>query len=295
MSTNSGISTSVSTGTDFKSSEGLRTLLLELRLAGPEAWRQDDDTFALMAYINDKYAALAIKHQLRPEDAAYAAFEALRSDAVLTADDPWAVVTQAVRISLIAEERADGLLCSNHQARRTEVMVHHDAERFSDRDNPLTDYHPAFSISAEADNDEAPPGKATQAFREVARLFASLGWPRATIDHALTYVEARLMASGNRVRAHEGLRRDALALKVLDLPLSTWSTLLTVVLGNPHPDYEHTKTGHGLLYRFGTNEGPRDVLVSGDDLDGDLVALIAGCAPRLTPENRLRKALAHAS
>lgn len=289
MSTNSGISTSISTGTDFKSPEGLRILLLELRLAGPESWRQDDDAFALMAYINDKYAALAVKHQLRPEDAAYAAFEALRSDAVLTAEDPWAVVTQAVRISLIAEERADGLLCSNHQARRAEVMVHHDAERFSDRENPLTEYHPAVSISAEIGTEEAP-GKATLAFREVARLFASLGWPRATIDHALTYVEARLVTSGNRVTAHEGLRRDPLALKILDLPLSTWSTLLTVVLGNPHPDYEHTKKGHGLLYRFGTDEDPRDVLAS----DDDLVALIAGCAPRLAPENRLKKALAHA-
>lgn len=277
--------------TEFTSPEGLRRLLLELRFAGPAAWRHDDDAFALMAYINDKYAALAVKHHLRPEDAAYAAFEALRSDAVLTADDPWAVVTQAVHISLIAEERADGLLCSNHQARRAEVMANHDAERFSDRENPLTDYHPAFSISAEVENEEAPPGPATVVFRHVARLFESLGWPRATIDHALSYIEARLLMSGNRVTTHEGLRRDPLALLVLDLPLSTWSTLLTVVLGNPHPDYEHTKVGHGLLYRFGDHEEPRDVL----ERDDDLVHLISGCAPRLNPENRLRKALEHAS
>ena len=36
----------------------------------------------------------------------------------LSADDPWAVITRAVQVSLIAEERAAGLLCSTAQARR---------------------------------------------------------------------------------------------------------------------------------------------------------------------------------
>lgn len=61
-------------------------------------------------------------------------------------------MTRAVQVTLIAEERANGLLCSTHQARRPQVSAHHDAERFSDRDVALIDYHPAFHVAAEQDD-----------------------------------------------------------------------------------------------------------------------------------------------
>ena len=123
--------------------------LLE-RLAAQDhgAWRRDAEAAALMGYVVRRYAKLARKHGLDPWDAAAAAFDAMRSSAVRNADDPWAVVTRAVQVTLIAEERANGLLCSVYQARRPEFSSFHDPERFSDRENPLSDYHPALRVQA---------------------------------------------------------------------------------------------------------------------------------------------------
>lgn len=70
-------------------------------------------TRTLVIQFATQYAALARKYNLAAEDAAYAAFEAMRTRAVRTAIDPWAVVTRAVQITLIYEARAQGLLCSN--------------------------------------------------------------------------------------------------------------------------------------------------------------------------------------
>ena len=134
-------------GEDFTRSEGLRTLLTRLHDAGPGAWEHDATAAELMAYAAEKYAPLAHKHDLDPWEAATAAFDVMRSNAARTADDPWAVVTHAVRITCIAEERAAGLLCSVHQARRPTFSRFHDAERISDRENPLPDYRPEFQVT----------------------------------------------------------------------------------------------------------------------------------------------------
>lgn len=91
----------------------LRGLLCRLAADGADAWRHDPEAAELMTYAMEKYAALARKHHLEPDDGAYAALTVLRTLAVRTADDPWSVVTRAVQISLIAEERANGLLCSS--------------------------------------------------------------------------------------------------------------------------------------------------------------------------------------
>ena len=71
-----------------------------------------------MSYAMEKYGALARKYGYEPVEAAIAAFEAMHTRAVRVAEDPWAVVTRAVELTLIYDQRADGLLCSNHQARR---------------------------------------------------------------------------------------------------------------------------------------------------------------------------------
>ena len=143
-------------GEDYTTGEGLRALLgapdeelvpaLQIKLDkdGPGAWRTDPTAARLMTYAADKYAALARKHGLDPWEAASAAFDVMRTRSAREAEDPWAVVTHAVRITCIAEERGQGLLCSTHQARRPHYSVFHDAERLSDRENPLDDYHPAF-------------------------------------------------------------------------------------------------------------------------------------------------------
>lgn len=115
----------------FASSEGLRVLLTRLHQAGPGAWRKDPDAAALMVFTANRYAALARKYELEPADAAVAAFEAMLNDSTRTANDPWAVVTVAVRVTLIAEHRAQGLLTSTDRARRPQYSMFHDADRKS--------------------------------------------------------------------------------------------------------------------------------------------------------------------
>ena len=280
---------------DFTTATGLRMLLTELHYAGPGAWRHDPDAAALMRYTTDKYASLATKHGLEPDDAAYAAFNALRTDAVRKAHDPWAVTTRAVQVALIYDERANGLLCSTHQARRAEVSAHHDADRFGDHETSLLDYHPAFRVQPEVDNldqenPEAPQLTVHDAFEMTVRLFTALGWPEHAVRHAITYVSSRLMDSGNRATTHEGLRKDRLALRTLDLTQSSWTTLLTTVLGNPRPEHEHTRRGHGIWYRFLLGETPADLL----DED-DLVDAISASAPTVDPHPRLERLLADVS
>ena len=104
----------------FATPEGLRSLLQRLHdreSVGYWAWRHDPEAERLMQFTIRKYRSLARTHNCEPQDSAYAAFEAMRTRAVRCADDPWAVITRAVQVSLIAEERAAGLLCSTAQER----------------------------------------------------------------------------------------------------------------------------------------------------------------------------------
>ena len=132
---------------NYTTSAGLRALLARLHAAGPGAWARDPVAGELMQYAAQKYAALARKHSLDPWETASAAFDVMRTRSAREAIDPWGVVTHAVRITCIAEERAQGLLCSTHQARRPHISAFHDAERISDRETPLSEYHPAFQVT----------------------------------------------------------------------------------------------------------------------------------------------------
>ena len=269
---------------DFRSPEGLRMLLVRLEESGHDAWREDDEAAALMRFTMEKYGALARKHRLEPEDAAFAAFEVMRTRAARTALDPWAVVTRAVQVTLIADERANGLLCSTGRARRLANTGEHDAERFSERETPLYDYHPAFRVEPEqnridpayeaADGDDDP----TSAYAAVdiaVELFVALGWPRDTARTALDYVCARLIEAGSRTNAHEVLRRDHHARALLDLDRRGWATMLRVVLGSPNKDLAHTSAGRGLFLRLLIDENPDELLD-----DDELVAAIHGSAGR---------------
>jgi len=274
-------------GYDFARSEGLRRLLLRLHAAGTGAWRHDPEAAALMSYSMDKYDALARRHHLQPEDAAAAAFEVMRTRAARTAEDPWAVVTRAVQVTLIAEERANGLLCSTDRARRSAVSAFHDAERFSDRDTSLLEYHPAFQVAAEqptpADHDRGsdlggdlggdPSTTARQAVASAVAVFEVLGWPPDTARSTLDYICARLVEAGSRTNAHEVLRRDHHARALLDLDRPAWAAVLRAVLGSPNPDLVHTAAGHGLLLRLLIGHRPAELLA-----DDDLVATISAAA-----------------
>lgn len=264
--------------TDFTTGEGLRTLLTRIHEAGHEAWRTDREVAALMDYTATKYAPLARKHGLDAWEAASAAFDVMRTPSILRANDPWGVITRAVQITCIAEARANGMLCSTHQARRPHYSVFHDAERFSDRENPLTDYHPAFHHHDDEDSaDTASPENehvmAVSAVSDTIALFAVLGWPESTVKASVEYICERLARAGNRATAFEALRRDKHARALLDLPASSWHGLLRTVLGNPEPVYVGTSHGRGVLLRLLIGE-PVPVLLRDDDLVLTITAAI---------------------
>lgn len=256
----------------FENSEGLRAPLSRLHEAGPGGWRHDPAAADLMRFAAGKYAALARKHGQDPWVAAAAAFDAMRSPSARRADDPWAMVTRAVQITMIAEERANGMLCSTHQARRPQYSMFHDAERFSDRENPLADYHPAFHVDPfdelgleeSSVSGERPTG-VQSAVEDTIALFMLLGWPGELARSGVEYVCARLAEAASRASAYEALRRDRHARALLDLPAVSWHALLRAVLGNPRPDLTHTAAGRGVLLRLLIGE-PLRLLLADDDL-----------------------------
>jgi len=258
---------------DFTTSEGLRALLNRLHEGGEDAWVHDPVARSLMEFAADKYAALARKHKLDTWEAVTAAFDAMQYRSTREANDPWAIITHAVRITCVYEERAQGLLCSVHQARRAHISVLHDPERFSDRDAQLADYHPAFHTidPHNTPDDEEAVGSgqacmsATAAAEDAITLLVLLGWPSDVARASVEHVCGALMRAGTRRAAFEALRRDRHARVLLDLPRRTWAALLKAMLGNPNPAYAATSTGRGVLLRLLIGE-PLDLLLRDDDL-----------------------------
>ena len=262
-------------GRGFENSERLRELLTRLGAEGPDAWRNDPAAAELMQYAADKYAALARKHGLDPWEAATAAFEAMRTPSVRRADDPWAVITRAVQITCIAENRANGLLCSVHQARRPRYSIFHDAERFSDRENPLTDYHPAFRADPFAHDDDDEDGADDEvevsgstgvesAVEDTIALLCWYGWEPEVARAAVECICARLAESVSRAGAYESLRRDQHARALLDLPAPSWYRLLRIILGTPDLHLAGTNAGRGVLLRLLIGESLAHLM---DDID----------------------------
>lgn len=244
--------------TEFATAEGLRLLLVRLHYSGQGTWKNDDEAAELLKFASHKYGALARKYGLEPADATVAAFEAMRTRAVRAAADPWAVITRAVQVTLIYDSRAEGLLCSNHQARRPTISACHDAERFSDRESDLAAFHPAFHIQAEqdvrdwdeietdADADEEPTN-AWMAADQAVQILTDLGWPPVAARGCIEYICARLIRTGSREGAFESLRRDHQVEAFLDLDHEAWMTVLRAVLGNQQADFLHTSVGRGVL------------------------------------------------
>lgn len=264
---------------DFTTSEGLRQLLTRLHAAGTRAWERDPAAAALVAYAADKYAALARKHGLDPWEAASAAFEVMRSRSAREAVDPWAVITRAVKVSCIAEERGQGLLCSTAQARRKQFSSFHDPERLSDRETPLSDYHPAFHVTDNTDtlDDEDLNNKRADAAAQMVGMTAreavdacvamiiGLGWDPDVARASVEHVCAGLARAGSRASAFEAMRRDQHALAFLDIPRTSWNALLRALLGNQNPALCATPEGRGILLRLVVGE-PVASIVRDDDL-----------------------------
>ena len=173
---------------DFTTGEGLRALLNRLAEGGEDAWVHDPVARDLMEFAADKYRALARKHKLDTWEAVTAAFDAMQYRSTREANDPWAIITHAVRITCVYEERAQGLLCSVHQARRAHVSAFHDPERFSERDTALADYHPAFHTTDLRPSDLEPEPRdslgsaqacmsAGSAAEDAIAMLCLLDWP----------------------------------------------------------------------------------------------------------------------
>lgn len=254
----------------FRGSEGLRTVLERLQSDGGAGWRTDPEAAELMRYAADRYGALARKHGLDPWEAAAAAFDAMRAPATLRADDPWAVVTRAVQVTCIAEERAQGLLCSVHQARRPRLSGCHDAERFSDREHALPDYHPAFRTEPVDIATDTAPLAVESAVEDAISLFTLLGWPPDRVRGGIEYICGRLSDAPSRSSAYESLRRDYAARALLDVPKEAWLCMLRAVLGCADPSQAHTAAGRGILLRLLVGESLRS-LFADDDLISEIV------------------------
>lgn len=261
--------------TTFRDSEGLRTLLRRLQAGGGSAWRTDREAAELMRFTAERYAALARKHGLDPWEAAAAAFDAMRAPSVLRADDPWAIVTRAVQVTCIAEERAHGLLCSVHQARRPRLSGFHDAERFSDREHPLPDYHPAFRTNPVEQESDAPALGVESAVEDAIALFILLGWPPDRARGGVEYICSRLAGAASRPSAYESLRRDYPARALLDLPQHSWMAMLRALLGCSDPLQAHTEAGRGILLRLIIGE-PLQTLLRDDELVADIAGNVPG-------------------
>ena len=255
----------------FRDSEGLRRLLARLQADGGASWRTDPEASELMQFAAKRYAGLARKHHLDPWEAAAAAYDAMRAPSTLRADDPWAIVTRAVQVTCIAEERAQGLLCSVHQARRPRVSSFHDAERFSDREHALPDYHPAFSTNPVDEQTDTPPLDDVQAAVEDAiLLFTLLDWPSDRARDGVEYICGRLADAPSRASAYETLRRDYAARALLDVPQQAWMAMIRALLGCGNPLQAHTAAGRGILLRLLIGE-PLRALLRDDDLVSDIV------------------------
>lgn len=244
----------------FGDAEGLRRLLVRLDRAGPGSWRTDPEAAALMTFCADRYAALARKFDQTPHDAATAAFEAMLYDSTMTAEDPWAVVTVAVRITLIAQHRADGMLTSSVRARRAEYSVFHDAERFSDRDTPPDRYHPAFQTKAHPTT-ETTAERRPWVIAQTAYILAKLGWPAGISRVMVTHVCARLVDIGDRESAYDRLRRDKTTRARFGLTHDDWIVLLKACLGDP---CAKGRLGEGLLACLLMDDDIADLLADPD-------------------------------
>jgi hypothetical protein len=249
----------------FQSSEGLRILLHRLDGCGDDSWHDDPEAADLMTYAAKRYASLARKHGLDPWEAASAAFDAMRTTAVRRAADPWAVVTRAVQVTMIAEERANGLLCSTTRARRPQYSVLHDIDRFCDRDERFPELqHPLYAEQWEESDDDVPfDGRLTSAdaaIKDAVALLAVLGWQNAHAREVIDFICARLADLGSRAATYENLRRDQHARALLDVPAASWTRVLRVILGSPDPDLGHCGAARGVLLRLMIGEPLRSLL-----------------------------------
>ncbi|QTE28614.1 hypothetical protein [Pengzhenrongella sicca] len=264
----------------FSTPEGLRALLRRFAdPTDPASWDGPDGA-ALARFCIARFERMARKFRQPREDAASFAFEVMCDPHLLQADDPWAVVTTAVRRDLSAQLMGESLLCGDRTARHG-VDVH-DPQRITDRDWTFLEVHLAGPDTG--DDGQHPrqtkagdiaPVELQAAVDDAVRLFGSLGWPRGAARFALEYIGSRLELAGNPATAFEYLRRDKVARARLDIDQAAWTAVLTAVLGSPHPDRALVPAGRGMLLRMLAGCPVDEVLT-----DPALTSALASSVPR---------------
>jgi hypothetical protein len=262
----------------FADSEYLRHVLMRLHAKGDDAWRTDPEANELMIFAIERFGRLAEKHGLEADDGGSAAFEAMRNPSVIFGDDPWGIIVHAVNTTLAAWEFANDALCSLETARRGGLSGCC-AERFSDRENELWEYHPAFAVTDNDDEDEPAEEDGpsiTEQTETIVLLLNEYGWPLETAAIATEIILFGLADTGSRPAAYERLRREKRWCVMTNLAPATWTALLRLLLGDPSDWAGISNKGKGILLRLALEE---DV----DDLarDPELVGRIRLAAPPL--------------
>lgn len=211
----------------FATGEGLRALLRRLGQAedGP-AWRTDPEARQLAEYTVSKYERLCRKWQRDPAEAATAAFLAMQGDYILTASDPWAIVTVAVRATVIADRNADLLLISTERARQKDTGLLEAPVRAGDHEEYLYDI-----VAPDPVEPEGESGLLDRVQRTATLLLVSLGWDVEAASSGVEYVATRLLVTMNATRAYEQLRHDDTLPALLDVPADSWRAILRILLG----------------------------------------------------------------
>ena len=262
MSTDQGRQPSFDTG------EGLRLLLQRINESDRAEWNRGAEARALFEHAIRKYARLCRKWQRDPSEAAAAAFVAMQTDYILNADDPWAIITIAVRAAVIAEAQSEKLLISPDRARQ------HDT---SDWDAPVrAGEHEEFLFGLAEDplDDHADSPMAAHIQRLVVELFGVLGWNTYVVASAIDYAITRVLITGDADRAHEYLRRDDTMPAALDLSQAQWRAFLRIIF-----DSRPAATGpvrRGLLRRIALLDAGADLIEQLAELldDDDLVLAV---------------------
>jgi len=238
----------------FRDSDYLRRVLMRLYAKGADAWRTDPEADELMRFAIERFTDLARKHGLEPEDGGSAAFEAMRNPSVIFGDDPWAIIIHAVKTTLTAWEFADEAMCSVETARRGGLSGCC-PERFSDHENQVWEYDPAFAVNDDNEDEPEPTGPSiAEQAEDIALLFAEQGWPLEATFTAVEVILYRLAEAGSRPAAYEQLRREKRWRAITDIPATSWTGLLRLLLGNAADRAGVTDKGRGILLRLALGE-----------------------------------------
>lgn len=211
----------------FATGEGLRALLRRLgQVEGGPSWRTDPEARRLAEYTVRKYERLCRKWHRDPAEAATAAFLAMQGEYILTAADPWAIVTVAVRATVIADRNADLLLISTERARQKDTGLLEAPVRAGEHEEYLYDI-----VAPDPVEPENESGLLDRVQRTATLLLVSLGWDTEAAAAAVEYVLSRLLSALDADRALEQLRRDDTLPALLDVPAYSWRAIIRVLLG----------------------------------------------------------------